>query len=169
MKFLVKTKLGWRNASLKVRENISDEEFQVLRAVFQIEGNRGSLFGKHEQPLSWGYASRKWICKAMGKDQTDSNLRNVSTVLRELQAHNYLRIHRVARDGEINAANHILLICLSLVAAVFESPIYNIISDHIVGVCGSNSKDFEPIKKPEGGLWERAKTLGLPEWRECLS
>ena len=163
MKFILKTKKGWRKASLKVREVIGEDQLRVLKAVFEIEGSSGSLVRDPENPMGWGYASRKWICKRMGVDPTDSNMRGVSYTLRELEGHGYLKIHKVAFDGNTKGANYILLLCLKFVTAFCESLIYKI--DHVVGVCGLTFKSLE--SKPLGGLWERASGLGLDGWREC--
>jgi len=156
----VKTHKGWYVAKFRC-SRLQGIERDVLKAAFKITGHNGRLFAVHEDTATWGWASRKDIATALGKEHTDVNLKKISLVLKFLKSLTWVQLHFQAKDNSTTGATRILVSksCYRLSKWVSDSAlkIRTIYDSHIWG----SGVAFEV--KPKSlyvGLKEAALALG---------
>ena len=155
----VRTPKGWFVAKFRC-SRLQGIERDVLRAAFEITGRNGRLFAVHEDTDTWGWASRKDIATAIGKEHSDENLKKISLVLKFLKSLTWVQLHFRAKDDSTTGATRILVSksCYRLSKWVADSAkkIVSIYNNHIWGSLG--------VSKPKAlcrGLREAAESLGI--------
>lgn len=85
-------------------------DLNVLRAIFTIQNQRGSLIGLPAHPTSWGWASRRDIARLMGhRVLTKSLSRKIYRAMVWLTAKGYLRFKSINTPGNFRCATLFLI------------------------------------------------------------
>lgn len=155
----VRTPQGWFTAKFRCSK-LQGIEKDVLKASFAITGRHGRLFADPEDTDTWGWASRKDIATALGKEHTDENLKKISLVLKFLKSLTWVQLHFQAKDNSTTGATRILVSksCYRLSKWVSDSALkIRTIYENSIWVSGIDSKPKRLVR----GLREAAESLGI--------
>ena len=133
-------------------------EAKVLRAIFVVQKQRGSLIRPGHAPEAWGFASRKVLAEELGIPQTDGNLIRISRAGIFLAKQGLVRRHMRCGKGKAKGATAFLIAGWALAIRVLKK---------VRKVVTHAWREFDRGRQPSGvsGLDVEVK----PNWSAALS